>query len=269
MGAALGIRSDLASPARPRRLARRERNPRTAARMLASTGALEGRSRAEAARLPGMERQALRDAAVRYNAEGPEGLRDRPKPGRPPALTDAEAHPGKRIEVWFEDGCRIGEKGRTGHRWWVRGERPRGPRQIGYEWAFLFGAVRPATGQGFALAPPEVSTAATRAFLDGFAAGLAAGAHAVLVLVLDQAGWHGARGLVVPTNVILVPPPPYAPEFNPVERVWLFLRERFLFHRVLDGYGAVVEACCEAWNALTPERLRSLCAYPWVMKVAS
>ena len=88
MGAALEIRTDLASPAGLRRLARRERNPRTATRMLAIAGALEGMSRAEAARLAGMERQALRDAVVRYNAEGLAGLRDRPKPGRPPALTE-------------------------------------------------------------------------------------------------------------------------------------------------------------------------------------
>src|SRR5215207_7117738 len=90
MGAALEIRTDLASPAQLRALARRERNPRTATRMLAIASALEGRSRAEAARLAGMERQALRDAVVRFNAEGLGGLRDRPKPGRPPALTDAE-----------------------------------------------------------------------------------------------------------------------------------------------------------------------------------
>ena len=90
MGAALSIRTDLASPARLRRLARRERNPRTATRMLAIAGALEGLSRTEAARLAGMERQALRDAVVRYNAEGMAGLRDRPKPGRPPALSEPE-----------------------------------------------------------------------------------------------------------------------------------------------------------------------------------
>lgn len=59
------------------------------------------------------------------------------------------------------------------------------------------------------------------------------------------------------------------PELNPVERVWLFLRERFLSHRLLKGYEAIVAACCEAWNALTLERLRSLCAYPWVAKVVS
>ena len=90
MGAALEIRTDLARPAQLRASARRERSPRTATRMLAIASALEGKGRAEAARLAGMERQALRDAVLRYNAEGLEGLRDRPKPGRPPALTEAE-----------------------------------------------------------------------------------------------------------------------------------------------------------------------------------
>lgn len=165
------------------------------------------------------------------------------------------------------DEARVGQKGRTGHRWWVRGERPRGLRQHGYESAHLFGAVHPASGGGFALVLPEVSTAAMQVFLDEFSATLDEGAHAALVL--DGAGWHAARGLVVPPNVSLVPLPPYAPELNPVERVWLYLRERFLSHRVLDGYDAVVEACCEAWNALTPERFRSLTAFPWIAKVSS
>ena len=90
MGTALEIRTDVASPAQLRVLARRERNPRTATRLLAIASALEGTIRAEAARMAGMERQSLRDAVSRYNAEGLEGLRDRPKPGRPPALSEAE-----------------------------------------------------------------------------------------------------------------------------------------------------------------------------------
>ncbi len=90
MGAALEIRTDLASAGDLRARARRERNPRTATRLLAIAAALEGGSRAEAARLAGMERQALRDAVVRYNAEGFSGLRDRPKSGRQPALSEGE-----------------------------------------------------------------------------------------------------------------------------------------------------------------------------------
>ena len=68
-GKRLAIRTDL-SAAELRRLARREPDRATAARMQAIANALEGMTRAEAARLAGMERQALRDAVVRYNAEG-------------------------------------------------------------------------------------------------------------------------------------------------------------------------------------------------------
>src|SRR6185437_2995380 len=56
--------------------------------MQAIANALEGMTRAEAARLAGMERQALRDAVVRYNAEGLAGLHDRPRPGPRPRLSD-------------------------------------------------------------------------------------------------------------------------------------------------------------------------------------
>src|SRR3954470_21956051 len=90
MGAALAIRRDLLRAEDLRRLARRERNRRTATRMLAMAHALEGTSRAEAARLVGLERQALRDAVVRFKAEGLAGLRDRPKPGRSAMLNEAE-----------------------------------------------------------------------------------------------------------------------------------------------------------------------------------
>jgi transposase len=89
MGAALPIRDDL-TPEALRRRARHEPNRRATLRILAIANALEGMSRAEAARLAGMERQALRDAVVRYNAEGLAGLYDRPKPGRPERLSEAE-----------------------------------------------------------------------------------------------------------------------------------------------------------------------------------
>src|SRR3954454_7455367 len=86
-------------------------------------------------------------------------------------------------------------------------------------------------------------------------------------LVLDRAGWHVSEKLSVPANLTLVHLPPYSPELNPVERVWLYLRERWLSHRVLaGGCKAVLDAACTACNALLaePGRLRSLTSYPWL-----
>jgi transposase len=87
--AALTIRQDLPA-GELRRLARHEPDRRAAMRLLAVANALEGLSRAEAARLAGMERQALRDAVLRYNADGPDGLHDRPRSGRPEGLTPGQ-----------------------------------------------------------------------------------------------------------------------------------------------------------------------------------
>ena len=88
-GKRLVIRDDLSAVALRKR-SRREPDRVAAARMLAIANALEGLTRAEAARLAGMERQALRDAVVRSNAEGLDGLHDRPRPGAKPRLSEAQ-----------------------------------------------------------------------------------------------------------------------------------------------------------------------------------
>jgi hypothetical protein len=175
------------------------------------------------------------------------------------------AHPGKRVTLWCQDEARAGPKGRACHRWFPRGQRPPGLCDQRHPWAHLFAAVRPATGAGFALVRPEVSTRAMQVFLDQFAAAL--GADEPAVTLLDQAGWHGTQALGVPGNVTLVPLPPHAPQLNPIARVWLDLRERHLSHRLLAGYDATVDARCSAWNQLTPERLRSLTSYPCLQQV--
>src|ERR671911_2688538 len=89
MGAPVPIRTDIPA-AQLRRLARQESNGRVACRLLALANALAGMSRERAARQAGMDRQTLRDWVVRFNAEGIEGLRDRPKSGRPTWLDEGQ-----------------------------------------------------------------------------------------------------------------------------------------------------------------------------------
>jgi len=89
MGARLAIRQDI--PAEElRRLARLETDGRVACRLLGVANALDGMSRGQAARQAGMDRQTLCDWVIRFNAERFEGLRDRPKSGRPPWLAEGQ-----------------------------------------------------------------------------------------------------------------------------------------------------------------------------------
>ena len=114
---------------------------------------------------------------------------------------------------------------------------------------------------------PEVSTDAMQVFLDRFSKTIAADEH--VAMIADQAGWHVSNNLKVPPNISLVRLPPYSPELNPVERLWLYLKERFLSHRLLDDYDAIVDAAEAAWKRLTAEtgRVTSLCSYSWINDV--
>jgi len=84
---------------------------------------------------------------------------------------------------------------------------------------------------------------------------VAPGAHAVVLL--DQAGWHQAHGLMVPDNITVVRLPAKAPELNPVENIWQFLRENWLSNRIFASYTDILDHCCAAWNRLVDQ--------PWLI----
>lgn len=159
----------------------------------------------------------------------------------------------------------MGQQGTLTRVWAEQGSRPPRPRDTRYEWTYLFGAVCPARGCGAGLVLPHANTAAMNLHLDEISRSVTSGAHAVLVL--DGAGWHKPGGaLRLPDNISLLTLPPYSPELNPVENVWQFLRQNHLSNRVFDTYTAVVDACCDAWNALMaqPERIQSITTRSWM-----
>jgi transposase len=90
------------------------------------------------------------------------------------------------------------------------------------------------------------------------------------VVTLDGAGWHQQGDkLKLPDNISLLPLPPYSPELNPQENIWQFLMQNYLANRVYDTYPELVDACCDAWNALiaTPQRITSIASREWAKAV--
>ena len=161
------------------------------------------------------------------------------------------------------------KKGRVCHRWFMRGKRPPGRCDQRYTFAYIYGAVSPGTDRrsscascgsaplsAFALILPEVSANAMQVYLDKLAETIGPDEH--VLLVLDQAAWHEAKTLRTPASITLEPLPPRSPELNPVERVWLFLKEKFLSHRLLDDYNAILDAAAVAWNRMARSQDASL-----------
>ena len=70
------------------------------------------------------------------------------------------------------------------------------------------------------------------------------------MLIIDHARWLTTGKLVSPPNITLLPLPPHAPELNPVETIWQFIRYNCLSNRIFESYDEIVALCCEAWNKL-------------------
>jgi len=167
-----------------------------------------------------------------------------------------EAHPHKKVEVWFQDEARFGQQGTLTRVWAERGTRPQAVKQTEYEWVYLFGAINPVTGNSSALITPTVNTQYMNAHLRFISDAVDDQTH--VVLVLDRAGWHVAKALEVPENITLLHLPPYSPELNPVERVWAYVKSHYMSNRIYIDYDELFAATTDAWNKIDDTRFQSL-----------
>ena len=168
------------------------------------------------------------------------------------------------MEVWFQDEARVGQQGTLTRIWARRGTRPRAPRDTRYKWSYIFGAACPARGTAAGLILPYVNAEAMGLHLEEIAKAVAPGAQALLIV--DGAGWNGAKALAVPANITLLKLPPYAPELNPMENVWAYLRSNKLAISVFDSYDEILDKCQDAWNffANDPNRISSITHRDWI-----
>ena len=137
------------------------------------------------------------------------------------------------------------------------------PADQRYDNAHLFGAICSARGVGAALALPYADTDMMQLHLDEISSNVAAGAHAVLLL--DRAGWHTTGKLDMPANITPIFLPSRAPELNPVENVWQYLRQNWISNTVFENYDAIVDAACDAWRRriADPEKITSIGMRGW------
>ncbi len=86
------------------------------------------------------------------------------------------------------------------------------------------------------------------------------------VVIMDGAGWHQQHVVSSFDNVTIIKLPPYSPELNPIEQVWLWLRQNELANRCFKGYEDIVEQCTRAWNSFKDDtdRVKNLCTRDWI-----
>ena len=171
-----------------------------------------------------------------------------------------EAEPGRPVEVWAFDEHRLGLKPVLRRQWAPKGQRPIAVGRHRYEWLYLYGFVHPSTGEVVWFVCNTVDAVLLGAVLAAFAAAVGAGEDKLVVLVLDEAGWHVSGDLVVPPGIELAFLPPCTPELQPAEHLWPLASEAVAnehFATLADLDAALGERCRtldampEATNAAT------------------
>jgi len=157
-------------------------------------------------------------------------------------------------EVWYLDETRFGQQGRLSKEWNVKGSRPQKPQQIQYENAWIYGAINPDSGDHFGLILPSVNGECAKIFMKHLHEYI--DPERKVVLVMDQAKWHYSHS--DSHNIITLFLPPYSPELNPIERLWLWIKDNYLSNKIFANYQELIEAGTFAWNQVTAKIVKNI-----------
>ena len=149
--------------------------------------------------------------------------------------------------------------------WAPRGQRPVVRfRSRRYRWLYLFGFVRPKSGEVHWLILPRVDAKVFSLALSHFAKEVGAGEKKRVLLVLDQAGWHTGGEVEIPEGIHLEFLPARSPELQPAERLWPLANEA-VANRLFEDLDRLEEALVGRCAALLKqtELIRSLTLYHW------
>lgn len=160
----------------------------------------------------------------------------------------------RRVRFFCGDETRLGLKTLGGRKITARGIKPVGQVQWQFQATYLYGIVEPKTGAHFFFEFSHLNTDCFQVFLNLVSEQFK---DDVLILQLDNGGFHKAKRLKVPSNIILMFQPPHCPELNPIEQVWQYLKRRLRWSlpTTLDQLRQQLR---ERLEKLTPEVVASI-----------
>ena len=170
--------------------------------------------------------------------------------------------------MWAEDEARLGLKPIARRVWTLRGHRPTSNGQSKFESLYVFGFAHPATGRNRTVVQPKANTETMTAALAEFAQWADPDGRKVLVVIVDNAGWHIAGKLVVPPNVVLHHLPSCTPELQPAEPLWPLVREG-LANKRFSTLAALEEPLARRcqWLADQPGVVKGAVGFHWAVRL--
>lgn len=128
---------------------------------------------------------------------------------------------GDTVRFFCQDETRIGPKTISGRKITLRGVKPSGKVQWKFQATYIYGVVEPKTGEHFFDEFTHLNSQCFQIFLELVFERFP---DDILIIQLDNGGFHKAKKLKVPDNIILMFQPSNSPESNPIEQVWQYLK---------------------------------------------
>jgi transposase len=153
--------------------------------------------------------------------------------------------------------------------WAPVGKRPVARFNRGYKWTYLYGFVRPESGQVFWMILPRVNTELFSLALGEFAKEVGVGKERHILLILDKAGWHTGGEVELPEGMHLEFLPSGSPELQPTERLWPLTNEALanrLFEEIEQIEQTLMNRCVELLDQA--ELIKDLTNYHWLPQAA-
>lgn len=154
------------------------------------------------------------------------------------------------------DEARFGTHSKLGHGWFPTGARSRVKVKLGFKNFYVYGAIEPSAGETFSLILPKVNTDLMNLFLKEMAQYYK---NELITVVMDGAGWHKSKELVIPKNIHIIHLPPYSPELNPVERFWLHTKRNTIRNKIYDSLEDLEDAVCNFLRTITNDTVAQIC----------
>ena len=142
----------------------------------------------------------------------------------------------------------------TGKYLTARGIKPMVEYQHIFKTTYLYGSYSPITGDSFVWEINGVDSAIFESYLDHFSK---CRPKEFKIVVIDNAGFHSTKNIVVPDNIYLLRIPPYNPELNPCEQVWQYIKNRFKNQR-FDSMKELKEWLHETVKNMSKETIKSI-----------
>ncbi len=127
----------------------------------------------------------------------------------------------RKVRFFYQDETRLGLKTISGRKITAKGVKPIGKVQWKFIATYLYGVVEPATGENFFFEFTHLNSKCFQIFLELVSKNFP---NDLLIIQLDNGGFHKAKKLRVPDNIILMFQPPHCPESNAIEQVWQYLK---------------------------------------------